>query len=409
MIQPSVSVVVVSRGRPAALARCLTAVAQLRYPCFEIVVVADPSAMATIREMDIFDRLKTVEFDEANISMARNHGIGLSAGEIIAFLDDDSVPEPSWLIHLAGPFYYANVAAAGGFVRGRNGISYQWKAQSIGEDGFATDLDVESDRPVVLTPTGSTGVKTQGTNMAFRRSVLVALGGFDSSFHYFHEDTDMNMRLAKGGYLTAIVPLAEVHHGYESNPGRAGNRVPTDLFQVGASWAVYLRRHCPEIRRERVWQDIQKNEKSRALHHLVSGGMEPRDVTALMRSLRAGYAEGAGREAVVLPSFSDTPPEFKPYRRENSESSELICGRIWNARRLKRRARQMVRDGHVVTLILLTHTALFHRVQFHADGYWVQRGGLFGKSDRDSRLVQAFSFRQRIRFERQRVAVQRLF
>ena len=409
MTLPTVSVVVVSRGRPVALARCLTAVAQLRYPCFEIVVVADTPAMAEIRQMDLFDGLKAVEFDDANISVARNHGIRVSAGEIIAFIDDDSVPEPSWLSHLASPFEHANVVAAGGFVRGRNGISYQWKAQSIGEDGFATDLDVESDCPVVLTPTGSAGIKTQGTNMAFRRSVLAKLGGFDSSFHYFHEETDMNIRLAKGGYLTAIVPLAEVHHGYASNPGRAPNRVPTDLFQVGASWAVFLRKHCPETRRERIWQDVQKGEKRRALRHLVSGGMEPRDVTALMRSLRAGFVEGTGRDAVSLPPLSGTPPDFKPYRRENSRSSELICGRIWNARKLKRRARRMVRDGHVVTLILLSHTALFHRVQFHSDGYWVQRGGLFGRSDRDSRLVRAFSFRRRIRAERERVAVQRLF
>ena len=408
MTQPPVSVVVVSRGRPTALIRCLTAITQLRYSCFEIVVIADPSAVAAVEKLDFFAALKVFEFDEANISTARNHGVRLSSGEIVAFIDDDSVPEPSWLMHLAQPFEHTKVAAAGGFVRGRNGISFQWKAQSIGENGFATDLEIETDHPIVLTPSESMGVKTQGTNMAFRRSVLMALGGFDPSFRYFHDETDLNMRLAQRGCFTAIVPLAEVHHGYASNPGRARNRVPNDLFQVGASWAVFLRKHCPEGQSARVWKEVQKSERHRALRHLVSGGMEPRDVLALLRSLRAGFEEGARRDVVLLSPLSDAAADLRPYRRANIGPSELISGRTWNARRLKRRARQMVRDGHVVTLILLSPTALFHRVRFHADGYWVHRGGLFGKSDRDSRLVRAFSFRQRIRIERERVAIQRL-
>ena len=46
---PSVSVVIVSHGRPDALALCLTGVGQLDYPNFEIVVVADSTGVAAVK------------------------------------------------------------------------------------------------------------------------------------------------------------------------------------------------------------------------------------------------------------------------------------------------------------------------------------------------------------------------
>ena len=129
-----VSVVIVSRGRPAALQRCLTGVSQLQYAPFEVIVVADPDGIAAARKMDFAAHLKLVAFDKANISAARNLGIAQAAGEIVAFIDDDAVPEPQWLRYLVAPSRQSDVAAMGGFVRGRNGISYQWRAQSV--DGY---------------------------------------------------------------------------------------------------------------------------------------------------------------------------------------------------------------------------------------------------------------------------------
>ncbi|MEO0704037.1 MAG: glycosyltransferase family A protein, partial [Pseudomonadota bacterium] len=98
-----VSVVVVSRDRPDALRRCLEGVAQLQYPTFEVVVVADAAGVAAAQQMPLADNLKIVPFERANISQARNLGISQAAGEIVAFIDDDAVPEPSWLSYLTDP------------------------------------------------------------------------------------------------------------------------------------------------------------------------------------------------------------------------------------------------------------------------------------------------------------------
>ncbi|MDE1132882.1 MAG: glycosyltransferase family A protein, partial [Ascidiaceihabitans sp.] len=72
----SVSVVVVSRDRPDALYLCVLGLSQLQYSDFEIVVVADAKGLAAI---EIFrEQVKIVQFDEANISAARNMGISQS-------------------------------------------------------------------------------------------------------------------------------------------------------------------------------------------------------------------------------------------------------------------------------------------------------------------------------------------
>jgi GT2 family glycosyltransferase len=395
----TVSVVVVSRARPNALVRCLTGLSQLRYPAFEIIVVTDPDSVQKIATLGIADTLKVVTFDRPNISTARNIGIAAAAGDVVAFIDDDAVPEPSWLKFLCAPFAHKQVAAIGGFVRGRNGISFQWQAQTIGVDGHSTALDVDTDRPTVCQPNRSFAVKTQGTNMAFRRSVLVAMGGFDPAFAYFLDEADLNVRLTMAGYATAIAPRAQVHHGFHANDSRTERRVPKDLFEIGASWSVFLRKHCPLPLRDTVWKDHQNAEKRRALQHMINGELNPQDVRFLMRRLRDGYAAGAARPVEKLPPIASAGTPFQPFACARPQDSRLISGRVWQARTLRTKAAEMARQGHVVTLMLLSPTALFHRVQFHPGGYWEHRGGLFGKSDRDSRLFRLWSFRRRIQAE----------
>jgi glycosyltransferase involved in cell wall biosynthesis len=90
-----VSVVVVSRDRPDALYRCVLGLSQLQYNPFEVIVVADAKGLARLDCFD--DKIKTVLFEEANISVARNLGVAHAAGEVIAYIDDDAVPEPTFL------------------------------------------------------------------------------------------------------------------------------------------------------------------------------------------------------------------------------------------------------------------------------------------------------------------------
>lgn len=403
----TVSIVIVSRHRPAALRRCLIGISQLDYHPFEVVIVADPASCKALRGVPQAAFVKLISYDEANISAARNLGINAAAGEIIAFIDDDSVPEPTWLKFLIAPFSHPDTAAAGGFVRGRNGISWQNRARSVDQLGQTAPIEMDMGQTIIFEPTENRGVKTEGTNMAVRRSVLVDLGGFDPRFRFYLDEADLNRRLAGRGFCTAIVPQAEVHHGFEASARRRADRVPRDLFEIGASWAVFLGKHCPQELRAPTWKRVQTDEWARACSHMVGGGLEPRDVGRLLRGLRDGYGQGLARQTEAMEIAPEPTGPFQPGPARHDVRSIVLSGRIWSSTRLRRMARAEAAAGSVVTLILLSPTALFHHLRFTPDGYWQQSGGLFGKSDCKQGLISFWSFHRRVRAEADRVGIVR--
>ena len=93
-VPPSVSVVVVSLGRPAALRRCVSALRQLRYRPYEAIVVADRAGRDALGDHAGLHYIRVVPNEAEGVAAARNLGIGQAAGEIVAFVDDDAVPEP---------------------------------------------------------------------------------------------------------------------------------------------------------------------------------------------------------------------------------------------------------------------------------------------------------------------------
>nr|WP_319947331.1 glycosyltransferase family 2 protein [uncultured Shimia sp.] len=403
MTQIPVTVIIVSRARPDALVRCLTGIAQQYYSPFEVVVVTDPAGEAAVEDSKFADVVKLVHFDQENISEARNLGIAHAAGDVVAFIDDDAVPEPTWLMHLVAPFSESEVSASGGYVRGRNGISFQWTAQTVDAGGRTSPLEVDQENPTVLTGFGGRAIKTEGTNMAFRRDVLVKMGGFDPSFRYFLDETDLNLRLASQGLATAVVPLAQVHHGFLENATRKTNRAPRDLFEIGASLAVFLNKHCPSDQKEAVWSEFQSDQRRRVLRYMVDGSLEPRDVRRLLARLVDGYRAGLERAFGSLPVIETPKSPFAAFPANSTLPGTVLSGRRWQRRRLRQEAENLVQKGHVVSLFLFSATSLYHRVQFTPAGVWEHRGGVFGKSIRTQPLFQVRSFRRRLREEVNRI------
>ncbi|SFL06449.1 glycosyltransferase family 2 protein [Shimia haliotis] len=407
MKQLPVSVIVVSRGRPRSLRRTLMGISQQVYPQFEIIVVTDSEGIDAVQFLDFGHQLKLVEFDEPNISAARNHGVAVAAGEVVAFIDDDAVPETGWLWHLVAPFARTDVAAAGGFVRGRNGIAFQWKARSVDGAAQHCDISLGNDKPVEMTPSKGRAVKTEGTNMAFRRDVLAEMGGFDPAFRYYLDETDLNLRLADQGAITAIVPLAEVHHGYFESVRRSARRAPRDLHDVGASMAVFLRKHCSQEARAKVWTEYQRGQRRRLVDFMVRGEIMPGDVARLMRSMRVGHSDGMERPISVLPRIARSSEGFRAFER-TSGGAVVIAGRHWRRRKILEEAQSAAISGKVPSVFVFSRTGLFHKVIYHSEGYWEQVGGLFGRSDRNGRLFRLMGFRNRLKSEKQRVARQRM-
>lgn len=398
---PSISVVIVSRGRPDAVVWCLRGVAQIRYDRFEIIVVGDPGGIDAINAAGFGDAVKTISYDEANISTARNIGIAAAAGDIIAFIDDDAVPEPTWLSYLAAPFSDQGVGAVGGFVRGRNGISFQWRARDVDIAGRTRDIDAQT--VGIIAPEPGHAIKTEGTNMAIRRNILAAMGGFDPAFRFFLDETDVNMRMARAGHTTAIAPMAQVHHAYAASARRKGNRAVRDLYDVGASTAVYLRKHCPEGLHDARWGEVCDEQRNRITRQIAAKILRPQEGTQVLESLIAGYDAGQDREIAALPPIDAPNMPFLPMLPQHGKHI-VLSGRVWSARALRALAATHASKGDIVSLYILSPTSRFHRVRFTNDGVWQQTGGIFGRSNRNQPWFQPTTFSRRIRTEVARVA-----
>lgn len=398
MTQIPVSVIVVSRARPEALRRCLMGIEQLYYAAFELIVVTDVAGREAVQKLGLGHAVKLVGFDGRNISVARNLGLAQAAGEVVAFIDDDAVPEPAWLDHLAAPFADPAVMSATGYVRGRNGISFQSTGTWVDRQACESP---EPEAGVFETQPGH-ALKTVGTNCAFRRDALAEIGGFDPVFRFYLDETDVNMRLAERAHPAAICPSAEVHHGFAASEYRKANRLPRSLFEVGASLAAFLRKHSGAVLGPRLDAE-RETQRARLSRHLIAGTCEPRDVAPLIQSLDSGFIAGQFRKIAPLEPLGPPQSAFKPFvARQSFGPFKTLTGRPFD-RSLMALADAQLKAGFRVSLYRFSRSALFHRVQF-VEGAWLQTGGQFGRSDRSDPLLAAWNFEDRIAREMSRVA-----
>jgi GT2 family glycosyltransferase len=401
MTGPSVSVVVVSHGRPESLLWCLSALAGVAYQPFEIVVVADLASCAYVSESPYAGRVKLVAYDTPNIAAARNTGVAEAAGEIIAFIDDDAAAEPLWLQHLVAGFGLPDVVCTGGYVRGRNGISYQWTARQVDSAGRAQALKAEGSAPFLPETEAGFAVKTEGTNMAVRRDVLVALGGFDEGFHFYLDETDLNLRLAGAHHKTALCPSAQVHHAYKASTRRKADRTVTDLFDVGASTVLLLRKFGQPL--EPRCSEMVEEQASRMADQVTRGLLSDDAAAEVMQSLEAGFEAGAHRAIGQYSNALRQPPAFQEFLPDRN-GSVTLSGRWWQRRKLRKEAVKRAAQGANVSLYLFSLDTRFHHVRYDDAGYWEQSGGQFGRAERNEPLFQLVRFRKRLTQEQNRVA-----
>ena len=390
------SVIIVSRHRAAALRCCLLGLTQQDHPNFEVIVVADPAGVATAQALDL--ELKILPFDEANISAARNLGLTHAAGEVVAFIDDDAVAEPTWLSRLCAGFDTPQVVAATGFVRGRNGISYQWQAYEVDATGLDHALPPKAGQ---YAGTHQRAVKTQGTNCAFRRDALARIGGFDPAFRFYLDEADANLRLASHG-LTAVIPDAQVHHGYAASTRRRADRVPLSLHEIAASIAIFLRRHASEVLEQDTIPAIAAQE-ARVANLLHDRQVTTAEAEALLATLAEGWDDGMQRTLGVLAPLPDAGA-FTPLPYTGPRPGLVLSGRRWQRSRLMKAAAAAAARGEIATVICLGPTPRAHRMQFTDQGFWMQSGGVYGRSVRQGPRLRLTSFRARIAEEMSRIA-----
>ena len=317
----SVSVVICTLDRAFWLETILSALCRQNFTPFEVIVVNGPSTDHTQDVLAAWaETIRIGRCPQANISMARNVGIGMAEGDFVAFLDDDAIPDEGWIEDLICAFDSLEVAAAGGTVydvsHGR--LFTVCTANRLGEPRW--------DLPA--TPACYPGAPqipyVSGGDSMFRRDVLIRIGGFDPEYEYYLDEVDVCARLVDAGYRIKHVPKAFVYHASAPGHVRNASGVTTKWYSIlknrlyfslkhsapGTSWrnivqsfeafAAYL----PLVLQSQIQQGLVSENELVELRHDIEAARND--------GIRAGFRTRRPGSLMPLPGGRGTA-EFKAF------------------------------------------------------------------------------------------------
>ena len=197
---PKISVIVCTYNGARTLRECLSALTDLDYPNYEVLVVNDGSTDDTAFIAQDYP-VRLISQPNKGLSAARNTGLAASEGEIVAYIDDDAFPHRYWLRYLAAAFGRAAHVGIGG------------PNLSPPGDGFVAEcVAAAPGNPLHVLLSDELAEHIPGCNMAYRKEALVAIGGFDLRFRAAGDDVDICWRLQDRGSTIGYCPTAVVWH-----------------------------------------------------------------------------------------------------------------------------------------------------------------------------------------------------
>lgn len=266
----------------------------------EVIMVDDASTDKTAQVLNGWqgEGRIALRLDRAGGSYAaRNAGWRATRGEIVAFTDDDCLPDRGWISGLVG--------ALRGDAAGAQGMT-------LAEGGEITPFtqQIEQRRP---------GPPYRTCNIAYRRAVLEEVGGFDETFRWYG-DNILGLRVRQMGEI-AWAPGAVVRH--PPRPREWRNQEDWRArFDADARHRAFLR----EVGAERVsapsgllpvvlW--VLRPLARQSLAHLRYAVRHPEDYLrqlgpmlaekrALASAMRASY-RGPREDPAALPPLPEEP------------------------------------------------------------------------------------------------------
>ena len=292
---PTCSVVISTRDRPEALARCLQSVRDQGEPTVALIVVDSAPRLTDARPVAAGFGASYVRVDRPGLSRARNRGAREARGEVVLFLDDDVVLEPGCIAALVAEFDDPRVMAAGGRIVLQGGDDAARAAfESFGGfDPGSQRRVVDRDTPhwFELVNFGGLG---SGAMLAVRRSVFSSWQGFD-------ERIGRGARLDGGEELLAYFLLVAAGHRVVYSPAAvARHPAPASLKELrrrvlkdaatGSAYLTLLLAEYPKFRRKAMSYATEALRGKRRAWR--SQAAAPRDAVAPLWRVRLAWATG---------------------------------------------------------------------------------------------------------------------
>ncbi len=365
------SVVIPTLNRAKSLHDTLDGLRRQTFAHFEVIVVNGPSTDGTRELLAGLEDVRVVENRERNLSRSRNLGVAAAAGDVVAFIDDDAIPESRWLEQLVAPLELdPRLAATGGLVLDNSGVRVQWRhlvSSRAGEQDFDQVPPLER----FVAPGADPFLYVAGGCSAFRRAALVEIGGFDEEIEYNFDETEACLRLLDAGWRLESLDAAVVHHRFLPSHQRSSVAFTDPFYEVKnrvyfglangtrgrASWEVLASVNLFLSR-------LKAGARDAAAH----GRLDPVDLAHYLGRADAGFHSGlqrglrARRRGVAVPA--PDPSAFVAYRSAGTGERAVLVADLPGAR-------ARADAGDEVHLLLPEPAGTPYRVDYDA-GVWVR-------------------------------------
>jgi len=235
MTESQLSVIVCTYNGAAEIGSCLDALlSQDTSDPFEILVVDDGSTDGTAELVERYPVRLVRHGDNRGLGAARNTGIAAATGSVLAFTDDDCVPQAGWVRSLLAPYSDRAVIGVGGPVVALETDNWLRRYLSLNNPLAPLEIDLADSSGFghrlalylrrAWHPRPDPGPVRQvysfvGANMSFRREALEAIGCFDDTIHFGGEDEDVCVRVRERFSDRSLwfQPSAVICHNFDAD------------------------------------------------------------------------------------------------------------------------------------------------------------------------------------------------
>lgn len=226
ILPSAVTVIIPTFNRAADVQRALRHLFHQTVRDLQVIVVDNSSTDGTAEQIHVLmgewnGRLRYVRKAPKGPASARNVGLAVATTPFVLFHDSDIELPPDWVERaLARMIADPKLGAVGGY------ILYAFddmRVNAFGGDMSRLGLAWDVDEGAALDPAQgqATRIWINCSAMLARTEVVRSAGGFDETFFYGYEDSDLGWRINLVGHGVTVFPELRARHHVEVDPGTA--------------------------------------------------------------------------------------------------------------------------------------------------------------------------------------------
>ena len=229
--KPKFSIVIPTYSADVLLMECIQSLCQQSGDKngLEVIVVNDGGRKEISEKLDLFESQLVIRYfyqENKGPATARNLGIKKARGDIVLFLDDDSLPTPNWVqttINTWGKYH--DYDGIGGYIKSDEKDSIYCRVNADFFNWYLAHYSAHDSHTFIST-----------CNAGYKKCILNKVGNFDEGFkNASGEDRDLNIKLLNSGAKLMLDRNILVYHDRDLtlgtfakkylNYGRAANKI----------------------------------------------------------------------------------------------------------------------------------------------------------------------------------------